>query len=396
MKTKVEIRHVIPTVILLAFLLDLSTRFCSIDKISFTPTEALCRFRPPFCAFEPERRLSLDKCFGVLSLRVPEFRQYKKQTFTSDYLGYRNSEKITAPAVMLTGSSYSVGFGISDDETLSARLGKLLHKPVYNSAQLYLIEPRDDGILLPLFQPDAQRIIADAKKLGMTEGLVIYEYPERAGLPLYPSEAVESPVNQFKLSLARSAQNNGWADLLAHMEGWLKISPVGRWCQSFYDDACYQLKIPNQFKRFICIRKFTNGDTSLFHYSGRARVAQWRDAAPTSDYLCRMARELKQHNLRFLVLLAPTKFRVYKSFIDGADKLSYEQHPTFFAELAKDLKSKGVDSIDLTDVMVSEAGRYYPDKKYLYIEDDEHWTPLGIDVAAKIISEHLNESQTQN
>lgn len=337
--------------------------------------------------------MSLKKAFGVLSLRLPGLRQYKEETFSTDHLGYRNQEKITSPRIILTGSSFSAGFGVSDKDTLSTQLSQLLQEPVYNASQLYLVEPRDDGIFLPLFQPDPERIINDCKNLSVKGGLVIYEYPERAGLPIYPEESVESPLNEAKIRLSRWAEKNGQLWLLAHLEGWIKISPSGRWCQSFYDDISYKMGLPNQFEKFVCIRKFTNGDTTLFHYSSRDRIWQWRDTKKTASYLSDFAEKLKKQNLRFLVVMVPTKFRVYQNMLQGSDRIMYSQFPTFFSSLQKELQMKKIDSIDLTDNMISEAKRAYQSGRYLYFLDDEHWTPLGIRVTAEQIRNHLNHDK---
>lgn len=397
MKTEIfQPRYVIPSVILMAFLIDLATRFCSITPLSFTATEALCRFRTPFGAFEPDKKLTVENAFGVLSLRLPAFRHFKKETFSSDSLGYRNKKIVDRPAIILTGSSFSAGFGVDDDETLSTQLSNLLNEQVYNTAQLYLVEPRDDGILLPLFQPDAERIIKDCENLGVKNGLVIYEYPERATLPLYPEENVDSPLNQSKIQLSRWAAKNGQLSFLAHLEGWMKISPAARFCQIFHDDISYKLNIPNQFEKLVCVRQLTNRDITLFHYSGRSKIGQWRDASKAAEYLDDLARKLKNHGLRLLVVMVPTKFRVYQGLLAGSDRMIYCQYPTYFSNLQKELHGKQIDSIDLTDTMIAEAKKAFESGKYLYFLDDEHWTPLGIKVTAEEIRNHLKNDKNSH
>src|SRR5919198_2974410 len=132
-----QMGYVIPRLLLVVCLVDVSLRFMSIDPLTFRAWEALTRYRPLGAAFEPNRHYSNERTYGdgAAMGNLPELRQYRRETFTTDALGFRNvAVPRSAPvAAILIGDSFAVGSGVSDEETLSSRLSKLSGCTVYNA-----------------------------------------------------------------------------------------------------------------------------------------------------------------------------------------------------------------------------------------------------------------------
>src|SRR5713226_1820063 len=129
--------YLIPRLLLVVCLVDASLRFMSIDPLTFRAWEAMTRYRPLGAAFEPDRHYSNERAYGDSAAmgNLPALRQYRRETFTTDALGFRNvavrrSEPVAA---ILIGDSFAVGSGVSDEETLSSRLTRLAGCTVYNA-----------------------------------------------------------------------------------------------------------------------------------------------------------------------------------------------------------------------------------------------------------------------
>src|SRR5205823_353178 len=116
---------------------------------------------------------------------APEYRVIRPQVFTTDRFGFRNAPESDnlPPSVLLLGSSFTVGTGNSDGQTLARRLESLSGCSVYNAGGW-------------------GRIIADTRafirRLGMKHGLVLLEFLERDawGGPI----AMESRKPRFRYS----------------------------------------------------------------------------------------------------------------------------------------------------------------------------------------------------
>lgn len=67
-----------------------------------------------------KKNKSANKCISFYSSQIP----YRKP----------ENKNSTLPSIYITGCSYAYGFGLEEDETLSAKLGHLIKNPVYNKA----------------------------------------------------------------------------------------------------------------------------------------------------------------------------------------------------------------------------------------------------------------------
>ncbi|HEV8268342.1 MAG TPA: hypothetical protein VGR00_08925, partial [Thermoanaerobaculia bacterium] len=53
------------------------------------------------------------------------------------------------------------------------------------------------------------------------------------------------------------------------------------------------------------------------------------------------------------------------------------------------LRLAGVETLDLTPLFLSTARDGIASNRYVFLLDDTHWNPAGIDVAAGAIADHL-------
>src|SRR3989454_1077870 len=137
MRDRWSLGYVIPRLLVAVFLVDAALRFVSIDPLTFRAWEAVSRYRPAGAAFEPDRRYRNARSYGDLTAmgNLPGLRQYRMEVFTTDALGFRNAAHVldTQIGAILIGDSFAVGSGVSDDETVSSRLGQFWGCVVYNA-----------------------------------------------------------------------------------------------------------------------------------------------------------------------------------------------------------------------------------------------------------------------
>ena len=118
-----QMGRLIPAILFVAFFADVVMRFGSIDWLTFRAWESLLNHSGRGGPFKPNSRYRNDQAFGDLSAmgNLIELRHYRSTTFTTDADGYRNSPESgrTSPSVILFGTSFTVGLGVNDEETLA-------------------------------------------------------------------------------------------------------------------------------------------------------------------------------------------------------------------------------------------------------------------------------------
>ena len=164
-----------PLILVLALLGDLASRFVSYDHVAFRAWEAMTRGRPTGFGgmLTPNRQYVNDRAYGDLAAmgNYPSLRQYRQKVFTTDEFGMRNrSAARSRPwGGLLAGTSFSMGSGVSDNETLSAQIGQMLDTPIYNAAR------SDIG--------DEHQLRKMLERLGLKNGVVIMDMTDGAPLP---------------------------------------------------------------------------------------------------------------------------------------------------------------------------------------------------------------------
>jgi hypothetical protein len=356
----------IPCLLAAVAVADAGARVLPIDPLTFRAWEALSRYRPPGTAFEPNRRYVRDRSYGDAAAmgNLSDLRQYRREAFTTDARGFRNAAAAHEDGIdaILAGDSFAVGSGVTDDATLSVMLSRALRCEVYNAGGM---------------PPDPDRLRALAQDLGLTSGLVVHAQAEDAALPVIPSRAKRA-INRH---LAAAAAEVG--RVAARVRGLAFVSPLRIAAERMFKQIADDRTLPNSYASTVVRATLRTGDPILFVGSKLAYVRSRREAS--AGYWVWLQSELARSRLGLVVVLVPSKYRVYRDLIvdlpprDGEDT-------TFLDRLAQALGAAGIAVIDLTAPLKAEAMRRAARGEYVYWRDDIHWNRDGIHVAADTIS----------
>lgn len=354
---------------------DFASRWVPINVLAFRAWESMITDIAPTGPFGANRYARNYWAHGDLATmaNAPELREYRDEAFTTDAYGYRNPPELADGKIpikaLLLGDSFGSGSGSTDDEILSAQLGRLLGGPVYNLSGGDLAKLAD--------------IRVAAKRLNFKEGVLIYQVcPATNVPPLHPPE-----VATFKD--IPPAQAPPLADRVKARYENLKISRleilVARWKKRLLAIG----KDPQKFESTgqVIITPMTNGKPILFLRHDVAAAATDRSHNP--EYFFALARELEKDHIKLVVAMVPTKYAVYAQHLEK--KEFAPPNRAGFTRLKTALEAGGIPAVDLTDAMLAASAEAFPRGEYLYWLDDTHWNPRGIRVAANEIHKLLVE-----
>jgi hypothetical protein len=357
----------IPALLAVIFAVDVAARFVPIDPLTFRAWEALARYRPPGAPFEPNRRYVRDWSYGDAAAmgNLPHLRQYRPEAFTTDARGFRNAGSTNEQAsAILAGDSFAVGSGVDDGATLSTALTAALSCSVYNAA----------GV-----DPDADRLRALARDLGMRRGLVVHAYAEEVEPPSVPTSTKRALNRRIVEASSMVGRFAGLA------RGFVLVSPLRIASEKAIKQISNDRILPNPYAARVVRGRLVNGDSMLFVAAKLDYVRSPRVAS--ADYWVWLQRELRADDLELLVVLVPSKYTVYRPALVEPRERGHEQR-TFLSALERALTTAGIPVINLTPALAREAVRRIESREYLYWRDDIHWNRDGIRVAASTILQH--------
>ena len=361
--------RVIPRLLVAVCLVDIALRFVSVDPLTFRAWEALRRDRPSGMAFAPNRRYYNERSYGDLAAmgNLRELRQYRREVFTTDALGFRNAAQVLDAEVdaILVGDSFVVGSGVSDTETLASRLSKPGDCSVY-----------DAGGEGPGIGPD--QILAIARRLNMRGRLVLRLYTEDSEAQTLPTRW-ETTVGRLVASAPADARG-----LVGRLRGVLSVSPLRilseRALKTLADDRI----LPNSYAGKVVRATLSTGDSMLF--LAKHVNAFYSRGEVGADYWKWLRGELQKARLDLLVVLVPGKYTVYRPFL-GNSPPAGQGAGGYLDRLERALRAAGVPVLNLTPLLSAEAARSLERGEYLYWLDDIHWNARGIALAAAAIKE---------
>jgi hypothetical protein len=370
-KTRATMGRAIPGLLLLACLTDVGLRLERVDRLTFRAWEALTAYRPPGSPFERNHGYYKAKAYGDLAAmgNFPRLRQYRPEGFTTDSLGFRNpADAASSPvAGIVVGDSFAVGSAVSDDENLTTRLSAHLGCRLYNAA----------GV-----EPHADRILDLAQTLDLRNNLVIQEYNEDFEMPAVPSER----RRQYQQALASISPRLGGP--FGRLRGILTISPLEILCERTLKRLENGRVLPNRYAGAILKGRLANGDEMLFRKTWVDRYYEKR-AVPIS-YWKWLQQELKKGGLEFVVVIVPSKYRVYRPFL--VEPRGFPRGAGDYVDRVEDeLRKAGIPALNLTGVISAAAAKHLPEGEYLYWRDDLHWNAQGNEVAAAAIRDGLRD-----
>lgn len=357
----------VPRLLAVVCLLDVGLRFTSVDPLTFRAWEAMSRHRPPGAAFEPNRQYRQDRTYGDAAAmgNMPGLRQYRREVFTTDAFGFRNAGDLRTHGVaaIMIGDSSAVGSGVSDEETLPARLTALSGCGVYNAGS-------EDA------KPDPDRVLALSQKLGMHRGLVIHLYSEIRELPTVP------PTQKRRMDHLLALTPDWVSSVAGRIRGIITVSPLRILSERALKTLENGRVLPNSYAANVVKAAVNNGDTMLFPVAHVRNFYAKRDVA--ADYWTWLQTSLRNEHLDLLVLLVPSKYWVYRPFLVDQPMLG-DGAGDYLARLERELRAAGIPVLNLAPMFATQAAAHLARHEYLYWLDDTHWNAQGIDLAAAAI-----------
>lgn len=374
---RLRLGRLVPWTIAAALALDAGTRLIPIDMFAFRAWETLVVARGPTGPFEPNRVYANPFTYGDLSRpqRYARLRQHHLEYFSTDEWGFRQTVSPAGDRTvrwLLVGDSFGVGSGVRDGNTLASQVARWSGDRVYNASA---------GFPLPLSD-----IRFTCERLGMTEGVVIYEHMERQPMPTVaeygalraftngPPPRERSLSERYRVWKKDAAVNRmsilagwGWDSMTTTID----VTPSG-------DSSPQSTDLPT------AAGTLANGSTMLF-YAGDVEVTRDPNRQISSDYLVWLKAELTKMNLELVVLLVPTKYSVYGPVVTNPEAFVPSDLP--LKRLAGDLNARGVFAVDVTDPLRTQARAGLTRNEYVYFIDDTHWNERGTSVAAQALVE---------
>jgi hypothetical protein len=388
--TTLPLGRLAPAVLILLALLDGVLRLIPLSDFSHRAWEAMAYRHAPGAPFRANAYYHSDRCYGDLgyTANLPALRQFHSETFTTDAAGYRNPATLTGtnpPAAILTGSSFSVGCGVNDDETLSAQLGRLAGCTVYNFSNGVGPERRVDNLL------------ACARRLHMTGGTVLYEYLNSHDL--FENEGFLEFLEQMDPEL-RSDHAFSWLEQIQQWEKRTLLEPIEPWRTSRLQILAQRVRQRLENDRFFPNLGVETVGSRQWLKTGRAILFQGipppvarseRDAQWCGVYFSWLARQLHQHNFSLLVFLVPSRNTVYGPLLaDQRPSVVGPDQSQYLANIEAQLVAARVPVVNLDPVLRTAAETELARGQMIYFPDDSHWNALGIAHAARAISQRFS------
>ena len=349
----------LPIVTAAALLADMGARQLPIERFTFRAWETMAWGRKGDAPFRASAHYENASSYGDLASmgNLPSERRPHAEEFTTDAFGFRNLSVPERADVALVGDSFGVGAGVSDRETLSAKLEELTGLSVYNASGMPVTYDR----LETLFQ-----------RLRMTRGTLLLQHLERAliqrrwtrGLrDRFPFNALENPFSASPLKIA-----------------------LKKAYRTVQDDRIF----PNGSATSVERRTFPDGESILFYPPDLGSPGSEADADRGVERWLELSAWLEQRGITLAVVLVPSKFTVYGPLT--TKKADVTAHRSYLNRLTEGLRKKGVLVTNLEPVYSDEARKRLPAKNYIYRLDDTHWNPEGIALGAREVAKTLPSS----
>lgn len=366
-----RLRIVIPGLLTAAFLLDAGMRLLPIDAFTYRAWEALERGHPTGAVFEPNRRYVNARSYGNLAAmaNLPALRQYRPVRVSTDAWGYRNASRVHDEEIsaILAGDSFVVGAEVGDEQTLPSQMSTLTGCVVYNAGGLE-------------WHATPDRIVTLARRLHLRNRLVIRVYAEEG---LYAEEAGVSLPHRPGLTARLAASTPaGLRSVIGRLRGLIADAPLRILSQHALRRLEDDRVLPNRYAARVITATLSNGDWMLFWAPSVTNF--YRGGGIDLDYWVWLRDDLRKADLDLLVVLVPSKYRVYRPFLVDQRPLGTGAGESL-DRLERGLRTLGVSVLNLEPIFSARAARELERGEYLYYKDDMHWNARGIEVGAEAI-----------
>jgi len=309
-------------------------------------------------------------CYGDLAFLtdLPAFRSPRPQVFTTDGYGYRNTpgSELGPWTVVAFGDSVMAGSGISDGQTLPARLAERLGTVVYNAGGA-----------------DASIALAERRWIETPPRVVIVESVERF---LLADDATERLASLVPGSGPAAAPASGPPERRAR----------GRWSRAYsaathfgslaYADLSYRLF--GELTTRACI--VGTDERTLFSIEELTHAAAppaLVGAERIADAVAFARDALRAHGIELVFLISPDKATLHRDLLPTDLARSLRPAGEHVRALQSLLAERGVPYADLLEPF--QAALAADPGAALFWPDDTHWTPRGAALAAAVVAERI-------
>ena len=300
-------------------------------------------------------------------LGVDAYKQWRMNTYTMDDEGYRNAHGARNPKakVLLVGDSFISGVGNTDDDTFAVRLQAALGRPV---------EPYVPGDLSLLLREKRfpESVKGSLLVWGRVERNLTSEDGEMAkwlrDSVCFAETPREKSINDAKTWVKR---------LIGGLTEYFHISPLRRLGQHLFQEL--RFAVTGGHASSVVVPE--NGSDILFFTKDVGLLSQSADdrqMTSVADAIAHARDCLGTLGISLLVVTIPDKSHVYVADVPASRKPAKPLSPDPLEVLEKLLRGRKIASVNLTPAFIQQA----KNAKRLYWNDDTHWNPTGINLAA--------------
>jgi len=315
-------------------------------------TESVFRLPGPFY---PNMRFSVEE-EGDLGHGTPQAVKKSAEWRTDNY-GYRTDNYAgRPPEIVIVGDSLVAGSTLTQSDTLSEVLAKIIGKPVYPMApcpmEVFLRDRRfirypPRTVIFCLTEWRCEEVLASKGEMA--------EVPSADSITgkLYSLAAAvrENPAySRFLTVLDRSIHSNIVYFLRTRIIDWARSAP----------------------KR----------TTGAFFWMGARRNDEIHDhtVGKVAETVARYNKILASRGITLVFAPVPNKETIYYQLITPG------RQPTFLPRLLRILRGRGVRVVDIQAPYNRVTGKLVATNDLLYQQDDTHWNSRGVRIAAEAIS----------
>lgn len=312
--------------------------------------------------FKPDSQVTMKVCGDLGRIKgTKELQAWRDQTFTIDHWGFRNLGQTEKPRVVVAGDSYTAGGGLNDHETITYQMTQLLGEPVYNyagEAPFAMAEFLDD----PRFKQNPPRVLVFSPVFRAIKPFPLKPPWNQAGWLAKLGDMI-STLQGFRVRLER---DNYLAAVFKKVVS--RFSP-----QMVSDLSSYIEEIDVQGERKLVIS---------LEIQGLPLTPRERQLQMTVNSIAAFDEQLKKRGVHFIFAPIPESGTIYPEFFKEKSRAKL-QDPAFIDLLFQELSKRGIDYIDLRKGFLDNR---FP---YLYLQDDTHWNPRAVSIAAKTITDYI-------
>ena len=377
-----QLRNLLPGVMIVAIVFDIGARLVPLTWLSYHTFEpALRQWHTAIGPFEPNRVIVKERAYGDLAAlgNLPSFREYRRQEFHADQLGYRNAGNIDDGnyAGIVFGDSFAIAIDEQEELTLSGKLTKFSGARYYNAG--------------PAIFPPSNEIVRIAARLRLSSGVAVVELLERRVRQSPQASGIETdsvPVLQPKVAFLQEVRRLVaiiW-DIRSRFP-----SPGRILCQKLLKEAQNDVILPNLHAHRVARIMLNNHDEVLIYPEDLVQVGDV-DALTSSwsSFLSSFRDRLAELNLKVVVLLVPNKYTVYAPF--SSPSLNDPPGVHLLETLENKLRSAQVPVVNVTSAFRVETAKTLPQHEYLYWRDDTHWNGRAIEIASEQLWSEIQNS----